>query len=783
MAGLYLIGFAAPAFEAAACHVGETRDPTKNVPRAMFASALMASIYFVVLPIVWLGALGVGPIGGELSRTLGPTFAPLFGGLAQTAAIWFMVFNMFHGTLQPLAGASRTLMQLAEDGLLPRVLGLRLRRTDAPWVATLLTAGMSIAFLLSGDPTWVIAAANLTYLIGICLPSIAVWLLRRNEPLRERPWRAPRFTIGLGVVAAGAWGVSTVLGFEQFGLQTVLAGIGLAFSGSLLYAARLWRDGRGMQRQNPLRSLHVKLTGAMLVVLVLDGAGYLLAVTRVDQAHDQLVVALSDIFVAVALLTISVGLVLPGLIGHAVGEVASAADRLAHGTLAELNRAITALGVGDLASAQTSPTIVEVRIRSKDEIGQMATSFNTMQHEIARSSKSLDDARLRMLEANAQREQLELEVRQSQKMDAVGQLAGGVAHDFNNLLTVIIGYADIALLRNPDASAAEIGEIRRAADRAAELTQQLLTFSRRQIVQPVVVDLNEAVRRTSRMLERLIGDDVTLSVELCPQPVLTEVDPGQFEQVLINLALNGRDAMTSGGELRLATTLDGDDAVVSVRDSGTGMDESTRLRIFEPFFTTKESGHGTGLGLSTAYGIVQQADGKIEVDTELGVGTVFRVFLPRTERELTLPMMPELPHAEQPTGTETILVVEDQDVVRQLVEASLEEWGYNVLAAATPNAAIELAARHDLDLLLTDVMMPEMNGRELATLLTATQPGVRILFMSGYASDVLHEDGVLQEETNFLEKPFALHALADKVRDVLDAQSPSHRHVPTLISR
>ncbi len=187
MAGLYLIGFAAPAFEAAACHVGETRDPTKNVPRAMFASALMASVYFIALPVVWLGALGVGPIGGELSRTLGPTFAPLFGGLAQTAAIWFMVFNMFHGTLQPLAGASRTLMQLAEDGLLPRILGLRLRRTDAPWVATLLTAGMSIVFLLSGDPTWVIAAANLTYLIGICLPSVAVWLLRRNEPCANGP--------------------------------------------------------------------------------------------------------------------------------------------------------------------------------------------------------------------------------------------------------------------------------------------------------------------------------------------------------------------------------------------------------------------------------------------------------------------------------------------------------------------------------------------------------------------------------------------------------------------
>jgi signal transduction histidine kinase/CheY-like chemotaxis protein len=768
MAGLYLIGFAAPAFEAAACHVGETRDPLKNVPRAMFASALMASVYFLVLPVVWLGALGVGPIGGELSHTLGPTFAPLLGGLAQTAAIWFMVFNMFHGTLQPLAGASRTLMQLAEDGLLPRILSLRMRRTDAPWVATLLTAGMSIVFLLSGDPTWVIAAANLTYLIGICLPSIAVWLLRRNEPLRVRPWRAPRFTIGLGALAACAWGVSTVMGFEQFGLATVLAGLGLAYSGSALYALRLWLDRRGQPRRNPLHSLHVKLTGAMLLVLVLDGAGYLLAVTRVDQTHNELVVALSDIFVTVALLTISVGLILPGLISHAVGEVASAAERLAHGTLADLNRAIKALGSGDLASAHAIPSVTEVVVRSRDEIGEMAESFNAMQHEIARSSTSLGDARLRMLEANEQREQLELEVRQSQKMEAVGQLAGGVAHDFNNLLTVIIGYADIALMRNPDASADEIGEIRRAADRAGELTQQLLAFSRRQMVQPKVIDLNEAVDRTARMLERLIGDDVTLSLDLCDAPTLTEIDPGQLEQILVNLAVNARDAMVSGGEVSLTTSVEGENVLLEVRDRGIGMDDETRLRIFEPFFTTKEPGSGTGLGLSTVYGIVRQAAGKIEVESSIGEGTVFRIVLRRSERALE-PAQPELLTAEHPPGFETILLVEDQDVVRDLVAQSLRAWGYSVVSAATPGEALEIAGRTAFDLLLTDVVMPEMNGRALASLLEGSRPDLRVLFTSGYASHVLHEDGVLHEGTNFLQKPFALDALARKVREVLDA--------------
>src|SRR3954452_13887481 len=317
MAGLYLIGFAAPAFEAAACHVGETKDPERNVPRAMFAAAGMATIYFVVLPVIWLGTLGAGPLEHNLIDVLGPTFAPLFGAAAGSAAIWFMVLNMFHGTLQPLAGASRTIYQLAEDGLLPRIFGRRSRR-DVPWVATLLTAGLAILFLQSGNPVWVIAAANFCYLIGIGLPSVAVWLLRRNAPEMERPYRAPRGTVTLGVVAAGCWFVATVLGFEQFGLPTVLFSLTLAFSGSLLYAWRRGSDRRRAGLPRVERSLHMKLTGAMVAVLVLDGAGYLLAVSYVDASSDPVLVSvLQDIFVAVAILTVTVGLVLPGMIAHA----------------------------------------------------------------------------------------------------------------------------------------------------------------------------------------------------------------------------------------------------------------------------------------------------------------------------------------------------------------------------------------------------------------------------------------------------------------------------------
>jgi len=394
MAGLYLIGFAAPAFEAAACHVGETTDPERNVPRAMYASAGMATLYFLVLPVVWLGVLGPAKLSGDagvLAHVLGPTFAPLFGSAAKAAAIWFMVLNMFHGTLTPVTGVARTLSQLSEDGLLPRVLARR-SRTDAPWVASLLTAGMAGLFLIGGDPVWVIAAANFTYLIGIALPSIAVWLLRRNEPDRDRPYRAPRGTIIAGVGAALVWLLTTVLGFEQFGLPTVLFGLGLAYSGAAAFAWRRWRDNRGRPRRVH-RSLHLKLTGAMVAVLVLDGSGYLIAVSSVRPGDAGMISVLQDIFVAVALVTISVGLVLPGMIAHAATQVADAADQLATGTLADLTRAMEALAEGDLAAAKARVLSHHVGVHSTDEVGAMAVSFNTILDEAARAAVSLDGAR------------------------------------------------------------------------------------------------------------------------------------------------------------------------------------------------------------------------------------------------------------------------------------------------------------------------------------------------------------------------------------------------------
>jgi len=436
MAGLYLVGFAAPAFEAATCHVGETKDPARNVPRAVFASGAMAGLFFVVLPVVWLGSIGPDAMGGELMRSLGPTFAPLLAGGAKAAAIWFLIANMFMGTMQPLAGAARTLSQLSEDGLLPRSWANRTSR-DVPWIPTLLTAGLAIGALLLGVPTWMIAAANFTYLIGISLPSVAVLLLRRNEPDRARPYRAPRGTIVLGVGAGFVWLLATCLGFEQFGLPTVLLSLALAYAGSVFYAWRLISDRRRAGLPGVQRSLSLKLTGAMVAVMALDGAGYLLAVSSVDAGEPALISLLQDIFVAVAILTITVGLVLPGIIAQAVEQISDAAARLATGTLADLTRAMQALSKGDLDAAKARVDVIPVDVRTRDEVGELARSFNLMQEEVGRAAEALDGAREGLRDTEAK---LERNLAQQTAVARLGRLALE-GEDLRSLLqeTVMIG--------------------------------------------------------------------------------------------------------------------------------------------------------------------------------------------------------------------------------------------------------------------------------------------------------------------------------------------------------
>ncbi len=381
---------------------------------------------------------------------------------------------------------------------------------------------------------------------------------------------------------------------------------------------------------------------------------------------------------------------------------------------------------------------------------------------------------------------LENQFRQAQKMEAVGRLAGGVAHDFNNLLTVIIGYVDLLLLDlvGNDPRRTDLEQVRQAAGTATDLTRQLLAFSRQQVIQPRYVTLEGVVSNAEKMLKRLIGEDITLTSNLQPEPSTILIDPGQLEQVIMNLVVNSRDAMPTGGNLTIETrTVDldatyvrshlpavpGRYAMLSVSDTGSGMDEATRARIFEPFFTTKETGKGTGLGLATVYGIAKQNSGFIWVYSEPGQGTTFKIYFPLHTEAAEAEAVTST--SEAPTGKETILLVEDSAGVRGAVRQIMERLGYTVLEAPNGKAALDFAGPHHVDLLLTDVVMPEMSGRVLAERFTAIRPATRVLFMSGYTDDAVVRHGILESDIAFLQKPFSAETLARKVREVLDAKS------------
>ena len=380
-------------------------------------------------------------------------------------------------------------------------------------------------------------------------------------------------------------------------------------------------------------------------------------------------------------------------------------------------------------------------------------------------------------------------LRQSQKIESVGKLAGGIAHDFNNLLTAITGYTDLLYLRLPgDIGKRELSEIRKASDRAASLTRQLLAFSRQQVLQPKVINVNEVVGNLSSMLARLIGEDIDLETALGEVgPV--KADPFQLEQVLMNLTVNARDAMPRGGRLTIETenvVLDeryarghpdvkpGRYVMIAVSDTGIGMDSDTRARIFEPFFTTKAMGKGTGLGLSTVYGIVKQSQGHMWVYSEPGQGATFKVYLPlHTEAEE--PAVPTPPARVVPRGWETILAVEDEESLLNLVAEILRDGGYHVLPAHGPKEALRILAdyREPIHLLLTDVVMPGISGRALADKVGSERPGIRVLYMSGYTDNAIVHHGVLDHGVTFIQKPFTPDALIKLVREVLDAAEVS----------
>jgi two-component system, cell cycle sensor histidine kinase and response regulator CckA len=415
-----------------------------------------------------------------------------------------------------------------------------------------------------------------------------------------------------------------------------------------------------------------------------------------------------------------------------------------------------------------------------------ATDY-VLKHRLARLVPSVRRA-LEETDAQKQRRHLEEQLRQSQKMEAIGRLAGGIAHDFNNLLTAIIGYSQLLLSRLPEGDPpmkSELEEIEKAGKRAASLTSQLLSFSRKQVLQPEVLDLRTVISELARMLTRVIGEDINLINIPGPRSACVRADPGQIEQIIMNLVVNARDAMPRGGNLTIETSvieldgrsLDGGPilapgpyVLLSVTDTGFGIDKETQARIFEPFFTTKPAGKGTGLGLSTVYGIVRQSGGDVLVCSKPSQGTTFKIYLPQVDDSINSTQEPAVrigPHDR----SETILLVEDEEIVRKLAREVLKTQGYTVLEACDGDEAMTICQQQGetIDLMLTDVVMPRLGGRELARRALSLRPEMKVICMSGYTDDVILQNGSKDASIAFLPKPFTPIALARKVREVLDS--------------
>ena len=446
-------------------------------------------------------------------------------------------------------------------------------------------------------------------------------------------------------------------------------------------------------------------------------------------------------------------------------------------------------GLGTIQLGSRSPRkFQENEIRLMEAIGNqigIAVQKARLYEETIQAYEQLKTTHERMIQTEESLHQSEEQLRQSQKMEAIGQLAGGIAHDFNNLLTVIKGYSQLSLLdiKENVPLKENIEEIQKASERASNLTRQLLAFSRRQILDFKVVNLNSIIQDLNKMLHRILGEDIELAYGLAEEIGKVRIDPGQIEQVVMNLAVNARDAMPSGGKLIIETSdeeLDeayahthadvtpGNYIRLTVSDTGSGMSPEVRGRAFEPFFSTKEKGRGTGLGLSTVYGIVKQSGGHIWVYSELGKGTTFKIYLPRVDAPLEV-WISEGNVQGIPRGTETILVVEDEEKVRELTLRILKKQGYRVLEARDGNEALSLFKEREesIDLVLTDVVMPGMSGRQLVDQLKIMNQELKVLYMSGYTENAIAHEGILEEGTIYIQKPFTLEKLARKVRQVL----------------
>ncbi|MHB8693546.1 MAG: ATP-binding response regulator [Solirubrobacteraceae bacterium] len=657
----------------------------------------------------------------------------------------------------------------------------------------MITALVACGILIMGAPIWMLAAANFTYLIAICMPSVAVWLLRRNAPERARPYRARRGMIGLGMFAAGAWLVATLLGFEQFGLPTVLAGLGLAYSGALGYLWRVVSDRRRAGLPARRSSLHLKLTGAMIAVMLFDGVGYLLAVTN-GHANVELKAALQDIFVAVAILTVGVGLVLPGMIGQAAKRLAGSAERLAGGTLADLTRAMQALARGDLEAAHARKDIVELPVYSRDELGDMARTFNTMQREIARAAIALDGARDGIASTNARLErhadeQAKLARSEQQAREQVevanrakSEFLSRVSHELRTPLNAILGFGQLLEMSDlNEQQQGNIAHVRRGGKHLLDLVNEVLQISRiesgEQHLSLEPVQLSTIIAQAIDLVMPIAqAQGITVTARHPDGDTWVRADLQHLKQALLNLLSNAIKYNHDHGHVEVRVEPGDRRVSVVVDDDGPGIAAELMERLFTPFdrlgAEQTTSVEGTGLGLALTKSFVEAMGGSIRVDSDPARGTAFTIELDEAEPSLRVNAgaADDEPRNAGISRQHRVLCIEDNPANLELLEQILSQRPeIALLTAVQGTIGVELARQHRPDLVLLDLHLPDMTGEQVLELLRdiPETKHVPVIVISADATPNHIERLLAAGVRSYLTKPIDVTELLRVVDDAL----------------
>lgn len=654
MAGFYFIGWIVPGSESVFCFVGDMNKPEENLPRALYIIIGLAVLFYGVCPLIWLGVIGPEVIGHDFIQILSPIFAPLFGDYASVAVLWFILFNMFICLFAPLSGPPRTLAQLSKDGLLPEFLSAT-SRFGVPWIALLITAATSIFIIFLGAPVWLIAASSFLYLLSIALASVALWLLRQNQPLALRPYRAPTVFIYLGLCSAFIWICATVLGFRQYGLTGMISGICISFIGIPFY---LWRKTSDrMKKGLPVfsSSLHFKLTGLLFCVLVLDAIGYVIAVHSINSSQTETISILEDIFILVALLTLTLGLIIPGRVVHAAEEINEATKRIVHTHLKELSAAMKALGSGQINPVTVQSEIIPISILTHDEFGEMAVNFNHMQDEIRKTGLSMSEVQSQLLEAMSELAQLNrvLEdkvLERSKKLDEARQKAQEVtriksqfisivSHELRTPMTIISASLELVLSRLKEKQMGSvtyhlIGQTHQNTKKILSLITDVLNEEKmavgkralnlkNQMLSPLI---DQAIESTALFAQKY---NVTLQLNETIPDAYANIDEIHLQEAFDTVLSNACRLSMPNTQVLIQVQHDQGKIRVVIKSTSQGLSSDFAQKIFSPF-TQKilsDTQSESVLSLSNAKSIIEQHHGVIHFETS-GFVSLFIIELP-----------------------------------------------------------------------------------------------------------------------------------------------------------